>query len=240
MSSDDGDLSYTSNDSFVRALLHEDPIGRIIRGHLYIEHALHEYARSRFIDPENTFDRARLNFPGTTYLAAGLGMPARLVSALLAVNSLRNDLAHRLHFEIDLDAWNKLWGAISLTDRKIITRAAKTAKGGPGEFKSLSLDDRTVLVFAGIRQSLRACMRLASGEWPRPGYYWFNMGDFDGVALITFNKAGYKKGGKWEDALEVLIMGETEAMDFARFASNWTLRSRIENPGRPVVFSWDK
>lgn len=75
----------------------------VLRGHLYCESSLLRRVRSRLHSPEY-FDGYRGGFANLLMFAAALGcLPDSIYRSLSALNDLRNSVAHRLDFKIDVN-----------------------------------------------------------------------------------------------------------------------------------------
>lgn len=77
-----------------------EPIGRILRGHLFVEHYLTEYIRIRNPNLGN-LESARLNFIQKVALAENPDAPEfPWFAGIRLLNSIRNRMSHRLNAEI--------------------------------------------------------------------------------------------------------------------------------------------
>lgn len=75
----------------------------VLRGHLHIEALMDEIIRRSFVCP-TALDDYRQSFFVKVKLLRALGLiDEKLEQVLLALNSLRNKVAHRLHFVVTFD-----------------------------------------------------------------------------------------------------------------------------------------
>jgi len=78
----------------------EDPLGVVIRGHLYVESRLIQLIEEALVDP-GAIDLTRLNFPVKLDLAVALGLLSENDKrGYAALNALRNRVAHKADIEI--------------------------------------------------------------------------------------------------------------------------------------------
>lgn len=86
-------------EAFSRALLGEDELGAVVRGHIYIENELIAFIKARLPVPEAIKDRD-IDYSMRVKLAVALGLDPDFEPALNFVGSLRNGFAHRLDARI--------------------------------------------------------------------------------------------------------------------------------------------
>ncbi len=96
---------FTHVRDFDEALKDTDPFTIFLRGHLWIERALHESILANGIRRVDQYDNLKLGFVNTVYLASSLGVlhPSN-IPAFKKLNSFRNRLAHDPRFKLDEDA----------------------------------------------------------------------------------------------------------------------------------------
>jgi hypothetical protein len=76
-----------------------DMLGKVIRGHLYLEHVLIQTLQDAFAAP-GEIELRRLNFPSKLDLCVALGLlQPEWRRPVLKVNEMRNRMAHRLDTE---------------------------------------------------------------------------------------------------------------------------------------------
>lgn len=86
-------------EAFNHALLGDDELGAVIRGHIYIENELIAFIKARLPVPEAIKDRD-IDYSMRVKLAVALGLDPDFEPALNFVGSLRNGFAHRLDARI--------------------------------------------------------------------------------------------------------------------------------------------
>ena len=93
------DQANTAEDAFLKALQGEDELGMVIRAHIHIEHHLNELLN--MVIPYPGYLKAmQLDYAGKVNLAGATGLRPDIVSPLLALGKLRNQMAHRLGTKI--------------------------------------------------------------------------------------------------------------------------------------------
>lgn len=153
---------------FNRALVGEDELGAVIRGHIHVESKLIEFIEARLPYPAGLKD-LEIDYFGRIKLAISLGLNPNLGPSLKFIGTLRNRFAHRLDVEIgkqDADAFDKALGP-----HKAVTHEAhKVAhiKLGTGEtavpIKQQGPRDRITLGFV----TLWAAMAVAAYQAAHP------------------------------------------------------------------------
>lgn len=87
-------------DHFLKYVRGDDPLGFVVRTHLYIEAALIQLIESALENPSE-IDLDRLRFPSKVDLGIALGcLSGEARSGILSLNTLRNRVAHRLDYEV--------------------------------------------------------------------------------------------------------------------------------------------
>ena len=97
---------------FNQALLGEDELGAVIRGHIHVESKLIEFIEARLPYPDGIKD-LELDYFGRTKLAISLGLNPNFGPSLKFIGTLRNRFAHRLDVKIgkqDADAFDRALG----------------------------------------------------------------------------------------------------------------------------------
>lgn len=83
-------------DVLVTAFESEDEVGTVLRTHLVFEKFL-DWTFDHFVTGElKTCVQRPTNFRGKVSMAAALGLPVALATAVNQLNNVRNDLAHRM------------------------------------------------------------------------------------------------------------------------------------------------
>jgi hypothetical protein len=94
-----------------KALGKEDPLGMVIRGHLFVESQLIQLLENALPDP-GAIDLTRLNFPTKLDLAVALKLLSEAQKrGYLALNRLRNHLAHNMDVELSESDERRLYQA---------------------------------------------------------------------------------------------------------------------------------
>lgn len=94
------------------ALDTEDDLGRVVRGHIHIEHELQQtiFFAAPNTDQLKSFERQE--FSEKVRLALVLGLKSDLASALNAAGNLRNKFAHRPDMKLSKEVANNLIAAL--------------------------------------------------------------------------------------------------------------------------------
>jgi hypothetical protein len=104
------------------ALAGEDDLGKIVRGHIYIEHELQDLIFFAAPNPDELERFDKIEYSEKVKLALVLGLDPLLKSALSAVGSLRNKFSHRLDMKLGIDQANNLVASLPpLSKRKFQT-----------------------------------------------------------------------------------------------------------------------
>jgi hypothetical protein len=107
-------------EQFLDAISREDNLGAIIRGHLHVESKLIQLIESALPEP-GAIDLGRLQFPTKLELAVALGLITEDEKrGLAALNSLRNKLAHNVHYELVEMDQRQLFNALPKTVREAL------------------------------------------------------------------------------------------------------------------------
>lgn len=93
------------------ALKSEDDLGKVIRGHIHVEHELQQVIFFAAPRPDQLPRRQR--FTDKIQLASVLGLNPDFAKPLNAANDLRNDFAHRLDTKLTKEVASKLIAALS-------------------------------------------------------------------------------------------------------------------------------
>ena len=109
---------------------------QLFQAHLHFEHVLSQMLADALVDPD-AISASRMNFSQKVEMVQALGLiPKELVIAIKSVNTLRNKIAHDLHFEISAQHQSDLRSATP----KYLRDVAKTNKGrahGPLRFSEV-------------------------------------------------------------------------------------------------------
>lgn len=82
---------------FTSHLSTDEPIQLLIRGHLWVESALHEYL-SRVVPRMDVLNGANFSFSQTLTLCESFGLAGDLINAMRGINKVRNKIAHQLQY----------------------------------------------------------------------------------------------------------------------------------------------
>jgi hypothetical protein len=88
---------------FEQGLLTEDEVGKVLRCHLVVERTLVEFLKERFGNP-HVLDKelSRIGYANIVALANGLGILPWMERPLKKLGNIRNELAHKLDFELSV------------------------------------------------------------------------------------------------------------------------------------------
>ena len=153
------------NRDYREFLSHEaEPISRILRLHLVIEHYLHRYLEAA--NPSlGDLERARLSFGQKLALADTEQMPIHLlVPGIRCLNSLRNRLAHDLHFSVSAFDLSPIESFITMWHR---------AAGKPIPSGSDSIEPFCLLASSWLFAYARMIERHAEGRGLAGLLEWF-------------------------------------------------------------------
>jgi hypothetical protein len=96
---------------FLTVLGNDDPLVKIIRAHIYVEHLLIEFIDAR-ICPKEAISDIRLQFHQRVKLAKNLGLDGDFCAALTVLGRVRNKFAHDLDAVISLKDADDLGAAL--------------------------------------------------------------------------------------------------------------------------------
>ena len=94
------------------ALESEDDLGKVVRGHIHIEHELHQIIFFAAPNPDQLKSFERQEFSEKVRLALLLGLKSNLGSPLNAAGTLRNKFAHRLDTKLNKEMADNLVAAL--------------------------------------------------------------------------------------------------------------------------------
>jgi hypothetical protein len=89
-------------------LIGEDDLGKVVRGHIYIEHELQDLIFFAAPNPDQLERFDDMEFSEKVRLALVLGLNANLKGGLTAVGKLRNKFSHRLDMRLGEEEANNL------------------------------------------------------------------------------------------------------------------------------------
>jgi hypothetical protein len=109
---------YVKDDKQIISILDgEDPIGVVIRGHLFVESKLIRFIETKLPEP-NAVDLARPNFFFKLDLAVALQVISKEEKrGFLALNNLRNRMAHKADLKLISADEEKIYNALSARQR---------------------------------------------------------------------------------------------------------------------------
>jgi hypothetical protein len=97
----------------LKAMKGGDPLGALVRGHLFVESKLIELIEDTLHNP-NAIDLSRINFPTKLNLAVAMGLlPESERRGYTALNALRNRVAHNFETELVASDENTLLKSFS-------------------------------------------------------------------------------------------------------------------------------
>ena len=152
-----------SDDEFYKALVGEDELGRLVRGHLFLEQEMWALARFVFKFPDQ-LDGARLRFPQLVHVLSAIGLDRDFVPPLLEINTLRNRFAHNLGATFGEKEWCQVWGRCSERERHVMRNSFLRSGRDYGlDSEKLGPADKLVLKIVTLRQGIRAA-RYQAGD----------------------------------------------------------------------------
>lgn len=154
---------------FNEALLGEDELGAVIRGHIHVESKLIEFINARLPYPDGIKD-LDIDYFGRVKLAIALGLDPSFGPSLNFVGSLRNRFAHQLNVKIGKQEANNFDGALG-EHKATINAAFHTAhiKLGTREtavpIKKQEPRDRVTLGFVTLWAAMAVAAYQAAQSW---------------------------------------------------------------------------
>lgn len=154
------------DEDFISAMLHEDPLGIVVRSVIFIEHELIALAEEVATHPRAIKDM-KLDYHGRVALAVTLGLVPSLQPALNALGSLRNKFAHNPGFSIGKEQVNALIETLDDSQRSAAEFSFERVRAAAPDQHSAKVDgldplDKLKLVALVLRQSVRAArMKVA-------------------------------------------------------------------------------
>lgn len=215
-----------------------DDLGRVVRGHIYVEHELNLFIAEAVFDPEDA-DRVAGSYSAKIKLAVLLGLKPEWGAPLSALGQLRNDFAHEFAAKLDNAAVNRLYQAMPEAGRTVArvsfdrTRE-KFRTGDKTTFDQLNATDRFTLLLISIKNALKgttyhmqnghraAVFAHYVGGAIRSTYYltfeeavmaWPAMLAGQGGGEMTHLWAYFRSGAYWELALGVPPNGFEAVID---------------------------
>ena len=161
-------MSPGQNEKLRDALLGEDHLGAVIKGHLYIEAAVNLIIELLLPYP-NEFRLQRLQWGKKVELVLALGLSDEFKKPLNQLGDIRNKFAHNPEAELTDDMLNGFYGALSGGDRSLVLRAYKLTEKmveNPMEvaFKKLALKNQFSLIVVTIHELLVITIEELSGR----------------------------------------------------------------------------
>jgi hypothetical protein len=136
---------------------HEEEIGLILKGHLFIEYILNEIIRKQFKSPSSILnDHRSYSFSVKLQMIYSVGyIPYYLFANIRHINRLRNQLAHKLTFDLGEDQFKftRSDGAEVLIKKK-------------GKRPRYPVRYYCKMLCFGTLSQLRNQFALEFGEWP--------------------------------------------------------------------------
>ncbi len=154
------DQENTAEDAFLKDLRGEDELGMVIRAHIHIEHHLNELLN--MVIPYPGYLKAmQLDYAGKVNLAGATGLRPDIVSPLLALGNLRNQMAHKLGTKITKSRERNFYKTFGSEGKHTIQqsyeRTRRDLRVGKGpKLNELSPPDKFVLMAVTLRAALLA------------------------------------------------------------------------------------
>lgn len=143
----------------------EDPLGVVIRSHVYIERILNDYLETVVPFPEH-LEKAELEYSQRVTLAVALGLDADLSPALQCLGKLRNRFAHTEKDKLTDDDSKNLQRAMPGLAREAFSSAFRGSKQVvpntlPENERDLEPKDRFILCILTLRVPLLLAVERA-------------------------------------------------------------------------------
>jgi hypothetical protein len=119
------------------ALVGDDDLGKIVRGHIYIEHELQDLIFFAAPNPNELERFDKIEYSEKVQLALVLGMNPLLKPALAAVGNLRNKFSHQLDMKLGIDQANNLVASLPPLSKRKFQKLLKEALSQMPERSSL-------------------------------------------------------------------------------------------------------
>jgi hypothetical protein len=118
-------------DELIDSLMREDPIGIVVRGHVYIESMLIRLIEAKLPDPK-AIDFARLTFPNILGLSVALKLiPRGDKLAYEKLNAFRNKLAHSLSTKMTDSDEKDFYQGLSEAQKQLIKDIPDVVRNKP-------------------------------------------------------------------------------------------------------------
>ncbi len=159
------------NEAFRQALLKEDDLGKVIRAHIYIEHAVDELIALRIERPKY-YEEARPNYNQRIHLAAALGvMRANLLPPLMRLGKLRNKFAHDPNAKITREDETEFLNSFSALDMGVLKGAYERHRNKVSldlqeDFRKSKTPFRFIIAAIILNASLIHCRMLVANAGP--------------------------------------------------------------------------
>jgi hypothetical protein len=144
-------------DDLVAALLSQDDIGLVVRGHIYIENELDKFIQAALPRPG---ELEMMEYSARVQLALACGLRPTLKTPLKAIGKLRNSFAHKLGTTLTEQHVNQMHDTLSKDDRKALEvaflRTATELMGRPVTLKGLKARQRLGFCLAVLWGAVRA------------------------------------------------------------------------------------
>ena len=167
------DAQHDPSAALSKALVHDDDLVAVVRGHIYIEQQVNRLIKGLFPYPEK-IDYSRLGWPQRVELSLALGLKAQYGPPLKKLGTIRNKFAHRPEVTLADSDVKELYQCLHTEDRDIVLESYKltqsqVADPPENQFQALSAKSRFALIVA----ALHSLLRLAVKETGKPAA-WFN------------------------------------------------------------------
>ncbi len=154
------DQENTAEDAFLKDLRGEDELGMVIRAHIHIEHHLNELLN--MVIPYSGYLKAmQLDYAGKVNLAGAMGLRPDIVSPLLALGNLRNQMAHKLGTKITKSRERNFYRTFGGEGKQTIQQSYERTRrdlrvGKVPKLRELDSPDLFVLMAVTLRAALLA------------------------------------------------------------------------------------
>jgi hypothetical protein len=146
----------------------EDPLGVVVRSHVYIERLLNEYIETVVPSPKH-LEKAGLEYWQKVALATALGLDPELSSALQCLGTLRNRFAHTEKDQLTDDDSKNLQKAMPSIAKEAFSSAFRGSKKVvpdtlPENERDLEPKDRFILCILTLRVPLLLAIEQVQNE----------------------------------------------------------------------------
>jgi len=112
---------------FFEAIQKEDPLGAVIRTHIYMESYLSDFIEAVIPYP-NELENITNSYSRKLELAFALGLDPRFKKPLKALNKIRNEFAHEPETTLSKQKVSALFNAFSAEDKDVVEKIYQSSR----------------------------------------------------------------------------------------------------------------